>query len=123
MPKAASRAKKSPTRSSPDASVEKLKQKIAALQAENAELKIELEQYIEKWETLDGDAVKALIYLAHNTGGAAKDIAKANGANIQIADHYLKFLNDNHYVRAASGKGYTILHKGIRYLEERRLLG
>ena len=33
MPKAASRAKKSPTRSSPDASVEKLKQKIAALQA------------------------------------------------------------------------------------------
>ncbi|MEI7681269.1 MAG: hypothetical protein WCK07_17845, partial [Betaproteobacteria bacterium] len=104
MPKAASRAKKSPTRSSPDASVEKLKQKIAALQAENAELKIELEQYIEKWETLDGDAVKALIYLSRNKGGAAKDIAKANGANIQIADHYLKFLNDNHYVRAASGK-------------------
>ena len=123
MPKAASRAKKSPTRSSPDASVEKLQQKIAALQAENAELKIELEQYIEKWETLDGDAVKALIYLAHNKGGAAKDIAKANGANIQIAEHYLKFLTGNHYVRAASGKGYTISHKGIRYLEERRLLG
>ena len=62
MPKAASRAKKkSPTRSSSDTAVARLKQKIAALQAENAELKIELEQYIEKWETLDGDAVQALI--------------------------------------------------------------
>ena len=125
MPKAASRAKKAAPRSKPDATVAKLKQKIAALQAENAELKIELEQYIEKWETLDGDAVKALIYLARHKTGAAKEIAKANGVNIQIADHYLKFLARHHYVRApaTASKPYAIQHKGVRYLEERDLLG
>jgi len=125
MPKTASRAKKSPTKSRPDASVDKLKQKIAALQAENAELKLELEQYIERWETLDGDAVKALMYLSKHKTGVAKEIAKADGINIQIADHYLKFLATHRYVRApiAAGKPYTIVHKGIRYLEERNLLG
>ena len=71
MPKAASRAKKAQPRAKPDTAVAKLKQKIAALQAENAALKIELEQYIEKWETLDGDAVKALIYLARHKSGVA----------------------------------------------------
>jgi len=125
MPKAASRAKKAAPRSTPDATVAKLKQKIAALQAENAELKIELEQYIEKWETLDGDAVKALIYLARHKSGVAREIAKANGVNIQIADLYLNFLAQHHYVRApaSASKPYTIQHKGVRYLEERELLG
>ncbi len=126
MSKAASSTKKkSPAKPRPDAGVDKLKQKIAALEAENAELKLELEQYIEKWETLDGDAVKALIYLSKHKTGVAKEVAKANGVNIQIADHYLKFLATNHYVRvpATAGKPYTIVHKGMRYLEERGLLG
>ncbi len=123
MPKAASRAKKSPPRSSPDATVAKLKQKIAALQAENAELKNELEQYIEKWETLDGDAVKVLIYLSRHKTGVAKEIAKADGANVQIADQYLKYLAQHHYVRSpAATKPYSILHKGVRYLQERGLI-
>lgn len=124
MPKAASRAKKSPPRSSSDATVAKLKKKVAALQAEIADLKIELEQYIEKWETLDGDAVRALVYLSRHKTGVAKAVAKANGVNIQIADLYLRFLADHHYVKApaAAGKPYTILHKGVRYLEERSLL-
>ena len=124
MPKAASRAKKkSPTRSSSDTAVARLKQKIAALQAENAELKIELEQYIEKWETLDGDAVQALIYLSRHKACTSRDMAKANGVNVQITDHYLKFLAEHHYARgAAAGKTYTILHKGMRYLEDRGLL-
>jgi len=125
MPKAASRAKKAPPRSTPDATVAKLKQKIAALQAENAALKSELEQYIEKWETLDGDAVNALIYLARHKKGVAKEIAKANGINIQIADHYLNYLAQHHYVLApaSASKPFTIQHKGVRYLEERDLLG
>ena len=124
MPKAASRAKKSPTRSPQTASIEKLKQKIAALEAENTELKTELEQYIEKWETLDGDAVKALIYLSRHKSALPKEVAKGNGVNLQIADSYLKFLSSHSYVRApgTSGKPYAILHKGIRYLEERGLL-
>jgi hypothetical protein len=126
MPNAASRAKKkAPARPKPDAAVVKLKQKITALQAENAALKLELEQYIERWETLDGDAVKVLTYLSQHKTGAAREIAKANAVNIQIADHYLKFLATHRYVRApiAAGKPYTIVHKGIRYLEERNLLG
>ena len=122
MPKVASRAKKKPA---PSAAVGKLKLKIAALEAENAELKTELEQYIEKWETLDGDAVKALMYLSRHKTAIPKEVAKGNGVHLNIADSYLKYLSNHHDVRApaAAGKPYTILHKGLRYLEERGLLG
>ncbi len=108
-----------------DTAMLRLQQKIAALQAENTELKIELEQYIEKWETLDGDAVDALIYLSRHKTAVPKEVAKKNGVNIQIAELYLRFLAEHHYARApaAAGKPYTILHKGMRYLEERNLLG
>jgi DNA-directed RNA polymerase specialized sigma54-like protein len=124
MPKAASRAKKSPAQSRENASIAKLKQKIAVLEAENTELKSELEQYIEKWETLDGAAVKALMYLSRHKTALPKEVAKGSGVHLNIAESYLRFLSDNHYVRApaASGKPYTILHKGIRYLQERGLL-
>lgn len=124
MPKATRRATKSPARPRQDANVDKLKQKIAALEAENAELKNEIEQYLEKWETLDGDAVTALRYLSRHKTALPKEVAKGNGVNLQIADSYLKFLSRHDYVRApsAAGKPYTILHKGIRYLEERGLL-
>ena len=125
MPKVASRAKKKPAPTAQAAAVDKLKQKIAALEAENAELKNELEQYIEKWETLDGDAVKALIYLSRHKTATPKEVAKGNGVHLNIAESYLKFLSNHHYVRApaSAGKPYAILHKGIRYLEERGLLG
>jgi hypothetical protein len=124
MPKAIRRATKKPAQPRQHANVDKLTQKIAALEEENAELKSELEQYIEKWETLDGDAVKALRYLSRHKTALPKEVAKGNGVNLQIADSYLRFLSHHSYVRApgASGKPYTILHKGIRYLEERGLL-
>ena len=69
--------------------------------------------------------MKVLTYLSQHKTGAAREIAKANAVNIQIADHYLKYLASQHYVRppAAAGKAFTILHKGMRYLEERGLLG
>jgi predicted transcriptional regulator len=124
MAKKAVSAKKSKRTTTSGTPVEKLKQKIVLLEAENSELKIELEQYIEKWETLDGDAVKVLIYLSRHKTCAAKEVARANGVNVQIADSYLKFLADHHYVRApgGSGRSYVIAHKGVRYLEERGLL-
>ena len=124
MAKAANRAKKSPPQSRQAGPIEKLKQKIVALEAENADLKNELEQYIEKWETLDGDAVKALMYLSRHKTAVPKEVAKGNGVHLTIADSYLKYLSNHQYVRApgAAGKPYTILHKGMRYLEERDLL-
>lgn len=125
MPKAVSRAKKSPTRSLKNPALEELKQKIAALQAENAELHIELAQYIEKWETLDGDAVNTLAYLCRHPGARPAAIAKGNQVNPQIVESYLKFLAQHHYVRAPNkpGQPYSVLQKGVRYLEERGLLG
>jgi hypothetical protein len=124
MAKATNRAKKSPSQPRQNASVERLRQKITALEMENADLRTELEQYIEKWETLDGDAVKALIYLSRHKTALPKEVAKGNGVHLNIADSYLKYLSRHQYVRApsASGKPYTIQHKGIRYLEERDLL-
>jgi predicted transcriptional regulator len=124
MPKATRRASQSAARPRQDANVEKLKQKIATLEAENAGLKREIEQYLEKWETLDGDAVNALIYLSRHETALPKEVAKGNGVNLQIADSYLKFLSRHDYVRApaTAGKPYSILHKGVRYLEERGLL-
>ena len=124
MPKATHRATKTSARPRQDANLDKLKQKIAALEAENADLKSELERYIDKWETLDGDAVNALMYLSRHKTALPKEVAKGNGVNLQIADSYLKFLSRHDYVRApaAAGKPYSILHKGVRYLEERGLL-
>lgn len=124
MPKSVKRAKNKPARSSQNASLEKLKQHIALLEAEIAGLNIELEQYIEKWETLDGDAVKTLAYLCAHPRARAADIAKANQVNPQIVESYLRFLARHHYVRAPvkGGKTYSVLLKGVRYLEERGLL-
>ena len=124
MPKAIRRAPGSSVQPRMDAQIAKLKQKIAALQAENADLRTELEQYIERWETLDGEAVKALVYLSRHQAALPKEVAKGSGVHLNIADSYLKFLARHHYVRApaAAGKPYAILHKGIRYLEERSLL-
>ena len=124
MPKAISRAKQSPARSSQNAALEKLRQHVALLEAEIAGLNTELAQYIEKWETLDGDAVNTLAYLYRNPRARPKEIARANQVNPQIVDSYLKFLAQHHYVRAPNkaGQAYTVLQKGERYLEQRGLL-
>jgi predicted transcriptional regulator len=97
----------------------------ARLKTENAELKMELGQYIEKWETLDGDAVKTLQHLAQEEFESAGAIAQTHNMNFQITEMYLQFLVKHAYVHApaASGKsGYGLSHKGRRYLHERGFL-
>src|SRR3954465_9757230 len=47
------------------------------LERENGELKEELAQYIEQWETLDGEAVRTLRYLAAAAFDSAEAIANA----------------------------------------------
>jgi predicted transcriptional regulator len=97
----------------------------ARLKAENTELKMELGQYIEKWETLDGDAVKTLQHLAQAEFESAGAIAQTHNMNSQIAETYLQFLVKHAYVQppASSGKsGYGLSHKGRRYLRERGFL-
>lgn len=94
------------------------------LRLENAELKNELAQYIEQWETLDGDAVRTLQYLAQDAFENAAAIARAHNMNFQIAEMYLHFLVKHAYVAApvAAKAGYGLTPKGRRYLRERGFL-
>ena len=107
------------------AALETMERDNVRLAAENAELKVELAQYIEKWETLDGDAVTTLRYLAQAEYDNAGAIAQAHDMNIQIAELYLQFLVTQAYVAApAAGEKsvYCLTHKGRRYLFERGFL-
>lgn len=105
--------------------LEALEAGAARLQAENDALKAELARYIDRWETLDGDALETLLYLARHERGNAADIARANKVNIQIVETYLKQLHTCDYVHAhANGDTphFGLAHKGRWYLEERGLL-
>jgi regulator of replication initiation timing len=107
------------------AELDKLEAENELLKMENAELKKELSQFIDKWETLDGDAVKTLVYLSQRTVAHPGEIAHANAMNFQIVEMYLNFLVTHAYVHppANGGKsGYDLSHKGRRYLHERGLL-
>lgn len=90
---------------------------------ENAELQNQLLQYIEQWETLDGDAVRTLQYLAQEAFENAAAIARTHNMNLQIAEMYLHFLVKHAYVAApmAAKSGYGLTPKGRRYLQERGL--
>ncbi len=95
------------------------------LKTENAELQEELAHYIQRWNTLDGDAVKALVYLSQYERGHAHDIAQAYQLNVQIVEMYLNTLAQSDYVRAprnGSERQYGLAYKGRRYLQERGLL-
>jgi hypothetical protein len=94
------------------------------LKAENAELKEDLEEYIQRWGTLDSGAVKALMYLSQNERGHAGEIAQAHELNIQIVEMYLNVLAEGNYVHAPlNGEPhYGLARKGRRYLHERGLL-
>jgi predicted transcriptional regulator len=95
------------------------------LKAENAELKQELGEFINKWETLDGDAVRTLRYLAQGEFGNADAIARTHDMNLQIAQAYLQFLVTHAYAAAPVAGGsstYGLTHKGRRYLRERGFL-
>jgi len=105
--------------------LEKLEQENERLKAENDGLKQELSRVIDRWETLDGDALNALVYLSQNERGNATEIAHAYKVNIQIAETYLKQLVSLQYVHAhANGEAahYGLAHKGRWYLKERGLL-
>lgn len=95
------------------------------LRAENAELRTELADFIGKWETLDGDAVRTLQYLAQDAFDSADAIARTHNMNFQIAEMYLHFLVKHAYVAApavAANSAYGLTPKGRRYLRERGFL-
>ena len=104
--------------------LEAMERENARLKAENAELNEELAQFIQKWDTLDGDAVRTLMYLSQCERGHAHEIAQACQLNIQIVETYLNHLAQADYVHAPlNGEPrYGLAHKGRRYLRERGLL-
>jgi hypothetical protein len=110
--------------------LEALEKELMQLRAENARLQVELAQYIEQWETLDGPQVSALQYLARYERGHAAEIARAITVNIQIAETSLVFLHKCDYVtpatngqKPARGKKaqFALSAKGARYLRDRGL--
>lgn len=105
--------------------LEALEADAARLRAENEELRAELSRYIDRWETLDGDALETLLYLSRHERGNAAEIARTNRVNIQIVETYLKQLLACDYVQAhANGETphFGLAHKGRWYLAERGLL-
>ena len=107
------------------AELETLARENARLRSENAELKNELAQYIEQFETLDGDAVRTLQYLAQGAYASADAIARTHNMNSQIAEMYLQFLVTHAYVAAPGAtaqSGYDLTPKGRRYLRDRGFL-
>ncbi len=107
------------------ARLEALEAELDRLKAENAELKTELSRYIDRWETLDGEALNTLLYLSRRERGHPVEIADANKVNIQIVETYLRQLVSCEYVHAhANGEAphYRLADKGRWYLRERGLL-
>jgi hypothetical protein len=115
--------KEIPTSSPYQAALLEMQQENSRLKAENAELKEELAQFINNWETLDWDAVRALIYLSEHEHGHAQEIAGACPMHIQIAESSLSYLAKGGFVHAPlNGEPrYGLAHKGRRYLRERGL--
>lgn len=107
------------------AALEAMQGEIERLRAENAGLKEELGRFIDRWETLDGDALNTLLYLSRCERGSAAEIARANQVNIQIVEAYLRQLVAGRYVQTHASREsdhYALAHKGRWYLRERRLL-
>jgi len=106
------------------AALEAMERENVQLKAENDDLKQELAQYLQQWETLDGDAVTTLVYLSQYERGHSHEIAATTKVNPQTVEAYLKFLAQHAYVHPpADGEaGFGIAHKGRRYLRERGLL-
>jgi len=102
-----------------------IEQENAFLKAENAELKQELARYIQRWVTLDGDALKTLVYISQYERGHAGEIAQACQINEQIVEMYLGTLLRDDYIHAplnAAEHSYGLAYKGRCYLSERGLL-
>lgn len=106
------------------AELEAMERENAALKAENARLNEELSAFVDRWETLDAEAVRTLEYLSRHDGGQPHEIATAYQLHIQVVDAYLKHLAERDYVVAPlNGEPrYGLAHKGRRYLRGRGLL-
>ncbi|MBI2290133.1 MAG: hypothetical protein HYU73_07330 [Betaproteobacteria bacterium] len=106
------------------AALEAMERENVQLRAENEDLKQELAQYLQQWETLDGDAVTTLVYLSQYERGHSHEIAATNKVNPQTVEAYLKFLAQHAYVHPPENgeAGYGIAYKGRRYLRDRGLL-
>lgn len=104
--------------------LESLVREHAELKAENMRLSDELDWFIPKWDTLDGDAVRTLEYLSRVEHGQPPEIAAANRVNIQIVESYLIYLVKGRFVHTAAngGQHFQISAKGRRYLMDRGLL-
>ena len=96
------------------AELEAMERENAALKAENARLSEELSAFVDRWETLDAEAVRTLEFLSRNDGGHAHEIASAYQLNIQVVDAYLKHLAERDYVVPPlnGGPRYGLAHKG-----------
>lgn len=107
------------------AALEALERAHAELLAENERLKDQaIEHFTETWETLDGDAVRTLAFLARCERAVPAEVASVNRVHIQIAESYLGFLARQAFVEVlADAAGYRISVKGRRYLAARGLAG
>ena len=106
------------------AQLESLAREHAALKVENTRLRDELAWFIPQRDTLDGDAVRTLEYLARVERAQPPEIAAANQVNIQIVESYLSYLVQGQYAHVPVGDKlqFNISVKGRRYLRERGLL-
>ncbi len=108
------------------AALESLERENATLKAENARLRDEaLALFTETWETLDGDAVRALQHLSGHARASAGEIAAACGLNFAMVESYLGFLARHEFVRVVADgapPAYGLAQKGRRYLQGRGLL-
>jgi hypothetical protein len=105
--------------------LEAMERENAGLKAENERLNEELSAFVDRWETLDAEAVRTLEYLSRHEGGQPHEIATAYQLHVQVVDAYLKHLAERDYVvPPLNGEPrYGLAHKGRRYLRGRGLLG
>jgi hypothetical protein len=97
-----------------------LEQENARLKAEIASLKAQLEQFIEPWDTVDADALRALVYLSEHGRGVAAEISRACAMHVDVVQSQLNYLAGARYVEPAAGTaGYCLTPKGGRYLRNR----
>jgi len=105
------------------AALESMERENERVKAENAGLKEELAQFMQRRVTLDWDAVRALVYLAQHERAHAAEIAQACEMNLHLVESYLNHLVAGDFVHPPAGGDphHRLAHRGRRYLHERGL--